>query len=202
MLVDFYYDPICPWAWVSYRWLREVEAVRDIDVRWHLMSLAMIHEKNDLTEQQRWNVAEMAKPLRILLAARDRHGEHAMIQLYEQMGVRLHDGGLRHDLPRLAKVMGEAIDAAGLDPSLVEAMDLPELDEDVRRTHLAAVEAVGEELGSPVIEVSGTAFFGPVVSPSPRGEEAGRLWDAVAVIAVTQGFYELKRARSGPPVFS
>lgn len=201
--VDLWVDPACPWAWVTSRWLLEVERVRDVSVRFHVMSLSVLNEgRTDLPEHYREAIARNWGPVRVLTAAAARHGEEIVRPLYSAMGTRVHPGkqGTGPDM-----VAGALADL-GLDPSLAQAATTTEYDEALRRSHEAGMAPVGNDVGTPVVHVpvagkSPIAFFGPVVTPIPRGDAAARLWDGVLAVAGTDGFFELKRARDRRPTF-
>ncbi|MEU6415135.1 DsbA family protein [Microbispora sp. NPDC046933] len=197
-LVDFWFDPACPWAWITSRWIHEVAALRPVDVRWHIMSLAVLNEDKDIPDDYRERVKQTLGAVRVLAAAADKYGEEVLGDLYTEIGRRFHDEGRERGRDTIA----EALTAAGLDPALVAAHDSDEYDEAIRRSHGEGIELVGQEVGTPVIAVEGTAFFGPVVSPIPRGEAAARLWDGVLLVAGTDGFFELKRSRTRDPIFT
>ncbi len=195
--VDFWFDPLCPWAWITSRWIHEVAALRPIEPRWHVMSLAVLNEGRDIPEQY----AEMMKrawgPVRVAIAAESKYGPQVLGDLYTELGTRTHNQGRGIS----TEVIAEALEAAGLDPALIEAADDTAYDEAVRASHKVGIDKVGQDVGTPVIEVEGVAFFGPVVTPIPRGEDAARLWDGVRLVAGTPGFYELKRSREASPSF-
>ncbi|MEU6432543.1 DsbA family protein [Microbispora sp. NPDC046973] len=197
-LVDFWFDPACPWAWITSRWIHEVAALRPVDVRWHIMSLAVLNEDKDIPDDYRERTRRTLGAVRVLAAAADKYGEEVLGGLYTEIGRRFHDEGREQDRDTIA----EALTAAGLDPALVAARDSEEYDEAIRRSHGEGIDLVGQEVGTPVIAVEGTAFFGPVVSPIPRGEAAARLWDGVLLVAGTDGFFELKRSRTRDPIFT
>ncbi len=191
---DFWFDPLCPFAWISSRWMLEVEQVRDVDVAWHVMSLAYLNElKEDISEEYRQKLQPGWGPVRVCIAAEQRFGSQVLLPLYTAFGTRIHKQGreLSHDLG------GEAIADAGLPADLIEAWDDGSLDEDVKKSHHAGMDQVGDDVGTPTIAVEGAAFFGPVLSEIPRGEEAGRLWDGALLMARVPYFYELKRTRTG-----
>ena len=196
-VADFWFDPVCPWAWIASRWMLEVERVRDVDLRWHVMSLALLNDGRDMPEKYRQVMAEAWGPVRVVTAAVAEHGDQAALPLYTALGSRFHLEGRPKDRPTVA----EALREAGLPEGLADAMDDPAWDAALAASHHAGMDPVGYEVGTPVIHVEGTAFFGPVVSPIPRGEAAGRLWDGVRLVAGTDGFFELKRSRTRDPVF-
>jgi len=198
--VDFWFDPICPWAWLTSRWMLEVETVRPVEVRWHVMSLAVLNEGRDIPEQYAQLMAKAWGPVRVVMAAADLEGEGIVGPLYTEIGTRLHPGGEDFE----GAVRG-AIEALGLPESLLAAATTDAEDERLRASHARAMDLVGDDVGTPVIAFPGsaglTAFFGPVVTPVPKGEAAGRLWDGCLLVASTPGFFEIKRTRTAPPFF-
>jgi 2-hydroxychromene-2-carboxylate isomerase len=196
--VDFWFDPVCPWAWITSRWMVEVEAVRSVDVHWHVMSLGVLNEaRDDLSDDYRAGLAATWPPVRVCIAAAQKHGEDILGPLYTELGTRRHQQGRPLDRDTIV----EALQAAGLATELVEAGDSKDYDDALRKSHAEGMNPVGLEVGTPVIHVEGEAFFGPVVTPIPRGEAAGRLWDGVRLVAGTDGFFELKRTRDRSPTF-
>ncbi|HET7328250.1 MAG TPA: DsbA family protein [Nocardioidaceae bacterium] len=196
-VADFWFDPICPWAWLSSRWLLEVEQVRDITPSWHVMSLAYLNQDKDLPEDYRALMDKAWGPARVCIAAAEQHGDGVLGPLYTALGRRFHNEGREKD----RATVEDALTEAGLPTSLADAMDSSDLDDVLRKSHHAGMDQVGMDVGTPVISVEGVAFFGPVVTPAPRGEAAGRLWDGVLLVAGTDGFYELKRTRDRDPIF-
>lgn len=195
---DFWFDPACPWAWITSRWMVEVSQVRAVDVRWHVMSLAVLNEDREgLSDVYRESLGQTWGPVRVCMAAAQKYGEDVLGPLYTELGHRRHDQGRPLD----RDVVAEALEAAGLDAELAEAMVSVEYDDALRESHAAGMDPVGTDVGTPVIHVDGAAFFGPVVTPIPRGEAAGRLWDGVRLVTSVDGFYELKRGRDRQPVF-
>jgi protein-disulfide isomerase-like protein with CxxC motif len=196
--VDFWFDPLCPWAWMSSRWLLEVEKVRPIVPSFHVMSLAYLNSDKDIPDSYREKLEPAWGPVRVAIAAAQSEGDQVLLPLYTAMGNRIHLQG--RDIDR--DLIVEALEEVGLPASLADAADSTSFDEDLKKSHHAGMDQVGMDVGTPVISVQGVAFFGPVVTPAPKGEAAGRLWDGVLLVAGTPGFYELKRTRDKGPDFS
>ncbi|BCB84619.1 hypothetical protein Psuf_019320 [Phytohabitans suffuscus] len=198
-----WFDPICPWAWLTSRWLLEVEKVRPIDIQFHVMSLSVLNDGRDLPESYRTMLDTAWAPVRICIAAEQAYGPQVLRDLYTALGTRIHPGKQERG-PELYRA---ALAEAGLDPDLAEAGDSTEYDTALRASHDAGMKPVGLDVGTPVIHAPGPdsgdriAFFGPVITPAPKGEAAGRLWDGVLLVAGTPGFYEIKRTREARPVF-
>lgn len=195
--VEMWFDPLCPWAWMTSRWLMEVEQVRDIEVTWSQMSLSVLNEGRDLPDEYREMMDRGWAPVRVIAAARKAHGDEVTKPLYDAIGTRLHLGGERDFVAATAAALAEV----GLPAELIEAAATDEHDAFLRESHDRAIALVGDDVGTPVISVADTAFFGPVVSPAPKGEAAGRLWDGCVLVAGTDGFFELKRSRTRDPIF-
>lgn len=195
---DFWFDPLCPFAWITSRWILEVEQVRDVEVRWHVMSLAYLNKDKDIPDAYRELLAPAWGPVRVLVAAAQKHGDDVLLPLYNAFGERIHHQKRAIDRDLIAEVLDEV----GLEPELVDRMDDSTLDEAVAASHHEGMDQVGDDVGTPTIAVNGVAFFGPVLSAIPRGEEAGKLWDGAVALASYPKFFELKRTRTGELDFS
>jgi 2-hydroxychromene-2-carboxylate isomerase len=196
-----WFDPVCPWAWLTSRWLMEVEQVRDIEVTWSVMSLSVLNEDRDLSDEYRAMMDRAWGPVRVIIAAAQAHGPSVIKPLYDAMGTRIHLGENNTDQDRYVKVIGPALQECGLPAELARFAESDEVDADVRASHERGINLVGQEVGTPVICVQDVAFFGPVVTPAPKGEAAGRLWDGCLLVAGTPGFFEIKRTRTESPIF-
>jgi hypothetical protein len=199
--VQFWFDPLCPWAWITSRWMLEVENVRPVRADWRIMSLAYLnlvqHEGKGLNEEY---VARMNKawgPVRVCAAAAADAGPGVLGPLYTAIGTRLHNQGRRDD----PAVLPEALQEAGLPVWLADAAETTEFDEAIKKSHHEAFDEVGLDVGTPVVRIRGKALFGPVITPAPKGEAAGELWDGLVLVSKADGFFELKRSRDRRPAF-
>jgi len=196
--VEMWFDPVCPWAWMTSRWLMEVEKVRDVEVTWSVMSLSVLNEGREVSAEYRAQMDRSWGPARVIVAAAREHGPKVIKSLLDAMGARIHLAG-EDDYPR---VIAAALAEAGLPADLLRFADSTEVDDDLRASHQRAMDLVGNDVGTPVISVGGVAFFGPVISAAPAGGDAGRLWDGCLLVAGTPGFFELKRTRTTGPIFA
>ena len=201
---DFWFDPLCPFAWITSRWILEVAQVRDISVTWHVMSLAYLNKDRDIPQDYRDLLEPAWGPVRVCIAAEQKHGKDVLLPLYTALGTRIHNDGrsLKDQADRGRQIIVESLAEAGLEPELVEAMDDTSYDAAVAESHHRGMDQVGDDVGTPTIAFEGAAFFGPVLSAIPRGEDAGLLWDGCVAVAKVPYFYELKRSRTGSLDFS
>jgi 2-hydroxychromene-2-carboxylate isomerase len=199
--MQFWFDPLCPWAWITSRWMLEVEKVRPVTVDWRIMSLAYLnlvqHEGKGLNEEYLERMAKAWGPIRVVAAAAAEAGPGVLGPLYTAIGTRFHNEGRRED----PAVIPEALAEVGVPASLAAAADSTEFDDAIKKSHNEAFDEVGIDVGTPVIRIRGKALFGPVITPAPKGEAAGELWDGLVLVSKADGFFELKRSRNRKPSF-
>ncbi|MEP6814843.1 MAG: disulfide bond formation protein DsbA [Marmoricola sp.] len=195
---EFWFDPLCPFAWITSRWILEVEKVRDVNVRWRVMSLAYLNQDKDISEDYRAFLDPAWGPVRVCIAAEQAHGEDALLPLYTALGTRIHIG--KEEISR--EMVEASLEEAGLPVSLADAMGDSSYDEAVKKSHHAGMDQVGDDVGTPTISIEGTAFFGPVITRAPRGDDVGKLWDGCVAVASYDQFFELKRSRTADLDFS
>jgi 2-hydroxychromene-2-carboxylate isomerase len=195
--VEFWFDPSCPWAWMTSRWVDEVAAQRDLDVTWNVMSLAVLNEDKEVSDDYKAFFPRALKYTRLVAAAKEVHGQGVVKPLYDALGTRIHPGGSKNP----EEVIPAALAEVGLPADLARYADSDEFDAQMRASHFEGINRVGQDVGTPVIAVNGVAFFGPVISPAPKGEQALALWDGVVAAAAYDGFFEIKRTRTREPIF-
>lgn len=194
--VDFWFDPLCPWAWMTSRWMEEVVQIRDVEVNWRIISLGILNENNP-DNHHRGHIESMWM-VRVIEAAAQAHGDEYYKLLYDAMGTRRHPGGMEDEL----EIITESLAEVGLPAKLADAKDSEDYDAALRTSTEAAQAVAGQDIGTPCIAVNGVGFFGPVFTPAPKGEEAGKVWDGALALASYPGFYEIKRGREKGPDFS
>lgn len=194
---EFWFDPSCPWAWITSRWILEVQAQRDIEVKWNIFSLAVLNEGRELKPEYRERIDKTWGPVRVIAAAKKKNGYEVVLPLYTEIGTLFHPGAK----PVAKETISEALQNQKLDSSLIDFYDTNDFDQDLRDSTKAGLDLVGDDVGTPIISIDGVAFFGPVLTPAPKGSEALKLWDGVVAAASLPGFFELKRTRTARPQF-
>jgi 2-hydroxychromene-2-carboxylate isomerase len=196
--VDMWFDTLCPWAWMTSRWLVEVEKVRDVSVNWNVMSLYYLNKDRSHISAEYLDYAKKALgPLRIIVGAEKIHGPAIKGELYTAFGEEIHLRKAKFSPELNMKVLSQLSYGQGL----AELAEDESLDELILASHNLGLAKVGEDVGTPIVSMGDVAFFGPVISPAPKGEEAGKLFDGVFAVASYPGFFELKRTRTAKPIF-
>ena len=202
-VVDFWFDPVCPYSWTAARWLREVAPHRPLRVRHHVMSLYLLNEhRADVSAGYRRVLDASRGPARVATAAATRYGEQVLAGFYTAFGDLVFDHWRHPSSAELHAAIRAALPRAGLPGDLEDAMDSDEHDEALRRSHDTGIAPVGGDVGTPITHIDGVAFFGPVLNAIPRGEDAVRVFDGARLLAGYPQFFELKRTRHHPPVFT
>jgi hypothetical protein len=179
------------------RWVDEVSKYRDLSVTWKIMSLAVLNEGKDVPKSYAAFFPRALRYTRLVAAVQVLHGQQFVKPLYDALGTRIHPGKSKD----VDTVITESLTEVGLPAELIDYSNSDEFDEQMRASHFDGINRVGQEVGTPVIAVAGTAFFGPVISPAPKGEQAVALWDGTVAVASYSGFFEIKRTRTVDPIF-
>ena len=209
--LEFFFDPVCPWAWITSRWVTEVEGLRDYDVQWRFISLKFLNaDKMDYSKMPE-GYAEIhaagTKGLRVAARARAEQGNDAVAAVYTALGTSLHNRDERAKFVADARGhMASLLVAAGLPGEWADDVDNTDHDELIRTETELALERTGKDVGTPILtfrpgRADEGSFFGPVISKIPRGDDAKKLWDAVETIATASGLAELKRSLRAHPSF-
>jgi 2-hydroxychromene-2-carboxylate isomerase len=198
-IVDFWFDPECPWAWMTSRWMLNVEEVRDVKTVFHCMSLSVLNAGRDnlrpdyklKMETEAWYGA------RASIAVDLTYGKDTLAEFYTAIGTRYHPN---HE-PKTPETVRAALADCGLDTSIADDVTTTKWDAELTKSHHEGMDPVGFEVGTPIVRINGHSLFGPVISPAPKGEEAGKLFDGVSLVTAYDGFFELKRTRTVGPIF-
>lgn len=194
---EFWFDPVCPWAFITSRWILEVAQVRDIEVTWNIFSLAHLNKDRELSEKYQATMSNSWSCSRVVMAVVNKYGDEKMLAIYTSIGTRIHLG----EEPVSERLFRAALSEIGLDPEFALEMHNETWDAKIVDSHERGIKSVGDDIGTPIIAIDGVGFFGPVISPAPKGEEAGKLWDGIALAASYPGFFEVKRSRTVGPIF-
>jgi predicted DsbA family dithiol-disulfide isomerase len=194
---EFWFDPVCPWAFITSRWILEVEKVRDIEISWNIFSLPHLNKDREMPERYKTIFANSWSCARVIKAVENQYGKEKTLPLYTAISTRIHvkKESVSQDL------LIDALNEIGVDSKIALEMNNSDRDKEIIQSHERGIELVGDDVGTPIIAINGIGFFGPVISPAPKGEEAGKLWDGVVLSASYPGFFEIKRSRTVGPIF-
>jgi predicted DsbA family dithiol-disulfide isomerase len=194
---EFWFDPMCPWAFITSRWILEVEKVRDIEVSWNIFSLPHLNKDREMSDKYVAIFANSWSCARVIKAVENQFGKEKTLPLYTAISTRIHvqKESVSTDL------LMDALKEIGIDTKIVQEMNNSDWDKEIIESHERGIKIVGNDVGTPIIAINGIGFFGPVISPAPKGEEAGKLWDGVVLSGSYPGFFEIKRSRTVGPIF-
>jgi hypothetical protein len=195
---EFWFDPMCPWAFITSRWILEVEKVRDIEVSWNIFSLPHLNKDREMPEKYKAIFANSWACARVIKSVEKDFGKVKTLPLYSAISTRIHV--LKETVSK--DLLSNSLNEVGLDLKYLAEMENSEWDSQIIESHERGIKLVGDDVGTPIIAVNGVGFFGPVISPAPKGEEAGKLWDGITIAAAYPGFFELKRSRTVGPIFN
>lgn len=200
--VDFWFDPTCPWCWMTSRWIKEVQTQRDIEVTWRPFSLAVLNEGRDLDPAYRDHIANTWGPARVATAVAEQYGQEKLDELYTALGEQIHLQQNKEGT-YFQKAIEAALAEVGLPAELAQVAFGEDYDQQMRASTRAGLDAAGgDDIGVPLMSINGVTFFGPVMSPAPTGEEAAKVFDGAVALASYPGFFELKRPRTVGPIFN
>jgi hypothetical protein len=194
---EFWFDPVCPWAFITSRWILEVEKVRDIEISWNIFSLPHLNKNREMPERYKTIFANSWSCARVIKAVENQYGKEKTLPLYTAISTRIHvkKESVSQDL------LIDALNEIGVDSKIALEMNNLDWDKEIIESHERGIKLVGNDVGTPIIAINGIGFFGPVISPAPKDEEAGKLWDGVVLSASYPGFFEIKRSRTVGPIF-
>ena len=194
---EFWFDPVCPWAFITSRWILEVAKVRDIEITWNIFSLPHLNKDREMPEKYKAIFANSWACARIIKSVEKDFGKEKTLPLYSAISTRIHV--LKEAVSK--DLLSDSLKKVGLDTKYLVEMNNSDWDKEIIQSHERGIELVGDDVGTPIIAINGIGFFGPVISPAPKGEEAGKLWDGVVLSASYPGFFEIKRSRTVGPIF-
>ena len=194
---EFWFDPMCPWAFITSRWILEVTKVREIEITWNIFSLPHLNKDREMPEKYKAIFANSWSCARIIKSVEKDFGKEKTLPLYTAISTRIHV--LKETVSK--DLLSDSLKEVGLDSKYLAEMENSDWDKQIIESHERGIKLVGDDVGTPIIAINGIGFFGPVISPAPKGEEAGKLWDGVVLSASYPGFFEIKRSRTVGPIF-